>query len=317
MWILRTACEVARAVKHLIVSCYCTAQRPGPRPACANDMQRWAMITTTAWQKQKIGQDKSPDWSRADPRLVLFWINSASPAPSARRIPLQILSYLGNRPLASEGASKPARLLPRQYLVVATEPGNTGHRQKQASSKMASHGPVGRLPAREMASRRLAFLSAAQWPPATESLPSSGRATTSADGTCEGDVPHASGLWARTVPHAARRASHSRRTVRTGLSYRSATARTTSLPWWYKAPSGRPACRGRRRALGSDAEGTGHAPRRLWSMLPTRRDGYLAVAAHGGAALLLRARADGSDWEDVLGRAPRGAGCQTRHDRNQ
>jgi hypothetical protein len=77
---------------------------PGVR---ANDMQRWAMITTTARQKQKIGQDKSPDWSRADPRLVLFWINSASPAPSARRIPLQILSYLGNRPLASEGASKP------------------------------------------------------------------------------------------------------------------------------------------------------------------------------------------------------------------
>jgi hypothetical protein len=33
-------------------------------------------------------------------------------------------------------------------------------------------------------------------------------------------VPHASGLWARTVPHAARRASHSRRTYRTFLPLR-------------------------------------------------------------------------------------------------
>lgn len=67
MRILRTACEVARAVKHSIVSCYCTAQRPGPRPACANDMQRWAMITTTAGKSKKsarikarIGRERTP-----------------------------------------------------------------------------------------------------------------------------------------------------------------------------------------------------------------------------------------------------------------
>lgn len=204
---------------------------------------------------------------------------------------MQILSYLGNRPLASEGASKPARLLPQQYLVVATEPGNTGHAVILAIDR--SRHPRKRPPTDQLEGFRREKWLRVDSPFSllpnglrrrNPSHPRAGqrhRPMAPVRASCH--TPLASG----PVPY---RTRHGMRAIPAVLyvQYFPAAPR----------PRGRRRCRGGTKHLrvaqpvvggggrwARDAEGTGHAPRRLWSMLPTRRYGYLAVAAHGGAAL--------------------------------
>lgn len=72
-------------------------------PACANGTPRWAMITTTAWQKAKIRPGSRADWSSAAVRF-----GSIRPVRQEDSLadPLSVAH------LASEDASKPARRLP-------------------------------------------------------------------------------------------------------------------------------------------------------------------------------------------------------------
>ena len=155
-------------------------------PLRANDKQRWRLITTTAWQKQRNRPGSQPGLDDSGTQSLSPLDQFGQPGLvrwGGWRIPLQIPSDRGNRPCISLGGRLPTGTPSARAIIMGTDKCSPFIRPADRHPrKKARNGPVGRLPAREMASP---FSLLPNGPRPSKSFP----ATTSADGTyeaCEG-----------------------------------------------------------------------------------------------------------------------------------